>query len=112
MSTYVTVLKIQLYLKLAHMYLYWIHKNLYLRYIPLCSKYLFGYVMSTYVTVLKIQCYLKLAHMYLYWIHKNLYRGYKNLSVAAMKKKLYFAICIKQFRDVQRTSSTHTVSST
>lgn len=56
--------------------------------------------MSTYVTVLKIQWYLKLAHTYLYWIHKNLYHGYKNLSVAAMKKKLYFAICIKQFRDV------------
>ena len=56
--------------------------------------------MSTYVTVLKIQWYLKLAHTYLYWIHKNLYQGYKNLSVAAMKKKLYFAICIKQFRDV------------
>ena len=55
--------------------------------------------MSTYVTVLKIQWYLKLAHTYLYWIHKNLYHGYKNLSVAAMKKKLYFAICIKQFRD-------------
>ena len=64
------------------------------------NKYLFGYVMSTYVTVLKIQWYLKLAHTYLYWIHKNLYHGYKNLSVAAMKKKLYFAICIKQFRDV------------
>ena len=29
MSTYVTVLKIQWYLKLAHTYLYWIHKNLY-----------------------------------------------------------------------------------
>ena len=57
--------------------------------------------MSTYVTVLKIQWYLKLAHTYLYWIHKNLYHGYKNLSVAAMKKKLYFAICIKQFRDVK-----------
>lgn len=55
--------------------------------------------MSTYVTVLKIQWYLKLAHTYLYWIHKNLYHGYKNLSVAAMKKKLYFAICIKKFRD-------------
>jgi hypothetical protein len=55
--------------------------------------------MSTYVTVLKIQWYLKLAHMYLYWIHKNLYHGYKNLSVAAMKKQ-YFAICIKQFADV------------
>jgi hypothetical protein len=54
--------------------------------------------MSTYLTVSKIQLYLKLAHMYLYWIHKNLYHGYKNLSVAAMKK-LYFAICIKQFRD-------------
>jgi hypothetical protein len=37
--------------------------------------------------------------MYLYWIHKNLYHGYKNLSVAAMKKQ-YFAICIKQFADV------------
>ena len=58
--------------------------------------------MSTYVTVLKIQWYLKLAHTYLYWIHKNLYHGYKNLSVAAMKKKLYFAICIKQFRDARR----------
>ena len=48
--------------------------------------------MSTYVTVLKIQWYLKLAHTYLYWIHKNLYHGYKNLSVAAMKKN-----CILQY---------------
>jgi hypothetical protein len=39
--------------------------------------------------------------MYLSWIHKNLYHGYKNLSVAAMKK-LYFAICIKQFSDEWR----------
>jgi hypothetical protein len=30
--------------------------------------------------------------MYLYWIHKNLYHGYKNLSVAAMKKN-----CILQY---------------
>jgi hypothetical protein len=48
--------------------------------------------MSTYLTVSKIQLYLKLAHMYLYWIHKNLYHGYKNLSVAAMKKN-----CILQY---------------
>jgi hypothetical protein len=86
-----------------------INSNIYIleciRYTPLCNKYLFGYVISTYVTVLKIQLYLKLAQMYLYWIHKNLYHGYKNLSVAAMKKNCILQICIKQFRDVNGKSA-------